>query len=272
MGINDTRELSNEKLQELAPSIFAGQPYHKQSDRYAFVPTSDIINEMRKNGFVPVSACQSSSRIEGKELFTKHMVRFRQMNPNVTQVGEYILEAVLVNSHDGTSQYDLSCGVFRVKCLNGLVVAEATCQPVKIRHTGNILDRVVEETQHLMANAPQVAETINQWRAIKLTDAQALELAVEAHSNRFEDSPLAARVQAQDLLRVRRYDDYGMDLWTVLNRIQENVIKGGVRGIRLSSADRRVRTREVKSIDNIINLNQQMWASAERMAASVSVR
>jgi len=264
--INPQQELSNERIQQLAPSVFAGQPYHKQSDRYAFVPTSDIIDEMRKNGFVPVSACQSASRVEGKELFTKHMIRFRQMNLNVTQVGEYILEAVLVNSHDGTSQYDLSCGVFRVKCLNGLVVAEATCQPVKIRHTGNILDRVVEETQHLMANAPKVADTINQWRSIQLTDAQALELAVEAHGNRFDES-MAKRITPQQLLSVRRYDDNGKDLWTVLNRIQENVIKGGLRGQRESSADRRMRTRGVKSIDNLISLNQEMWASAERMAA-----
>jgi len=269
MGINDTRELSNEQIQRVAPSVFAGQPYHKQSDRYAFVPTSDIINEMRKNGFVPVSACQSASRIEGKELFTKHMIRFRQMNLNVTQVGEFILEAVLVNSHDGTSAYDLSCGVFRVRCLNGLVVAEATCQPVKIRHTGNILDRVVEETQHLMANAPKVADTINQWRSIQLTNAQALELAVEAHGNRFDASNMAKRVTPEQLLNVRRSDDNGKDLWTVLNRIQENVIKGGLRATRETSYERRARTRGVKSIDNLISLNQEMWASAERMAAQV---
>lgn len=262
-----TRELTNDELQARAPSIFAGQPYSGQSSRYTFIPTSTIIDEMRKNGFVPVSAQQSSSRIAGKELFTKHLIRFRQMNLNVTAVGEYIMEVVMSNSHDGTSKYDLSCGVFRVKCLNGLVVAEATCQSTSIRHTGNILDRVIEETNNIMGQAPHIAEVIGKWQGIQLTDAQALEMAVEAHAARFEDSPLANRVLAADLLRSRRFDDNKQDLWTVLNRIQENVIRGGVRGQRLTSNERRIRTREVKSIDNVVNLNQVIWASAERMAA-----
>jgi hypothetical protein len=263
-----TRELTNEELQQRAPSIFAGQPYSGQSSRYTFIPTSDIIDEMRKNGFVPVSAQQSSSRIVGKELFTKHLIRFRQMNLNVTSVGEYILEAVMSNAHDGTSTYDLSCGVFRVRCLNGLIVAEATCKSVKIRHTGNILDRVIEETNNIMGQAPKIAETIGKWQGIQLTDAQALQMAVEAHAARFEDSPLAERVTPASLLAARRYDDNKQDLWTVLNRIQENVIRGGVRGERLTSNERRIRTREVKSIDNLVNLNQVIWASAERMAAA----
>jgi hypothetical protein len=37
----------------------------------------------------------------------------------------------------------------------------------------------------------------------------------------------ADRNTVEDLLKVNRFDDYAPDAWTVFNRIQENVIRGG---------------------------------------------
>src|SRR6266571_3526054 len=71
--------LSNDELIRLAPSIFATQPYEKMSARYTFIPTIQIVDKMRAEGFLPVAATQSRTRIAGKRDFTRHMIRFRDV-------------------------------------------------------------------------------------------------------------------------------------------------------------------------------------------------
>lgn len=258
-------QLSNEEIQRVAPSAFAGQAYSKTSDRYAFVPTSSVIDAMRSAGFMPVKAQQSRTRIEEKRNFTKHMIRFRPENVAMSTVGDSSLEIVLVNSHDGTSRYELSAGVFRLVCTNGMLVSDGLIGSVKIKHMGDVIERVIESSNKLLADAPKVAETIGKWRTIDLNFQEQLALAEAAHTVRFdEDSTLAAAIQPESLLASRRYADNGTDLWSTMNRIQENVIKGNVRG--RTAGFRRVKSRAVNGIDADVRLNKAIWTLAAKVA------
>jgi hypothetical protein len=58
-------------------------------------------------------------------------------------------------------------------------------------------------------------------------------------------------------------------LWHTLNRVQENVIAGGLSAIERDAEGRRIRrvtTRQVKGIDADVRLNRSLWQLAERMA------
>src|SRR4030067_153211 len=134
--------LSNDAIRKAAPSVFATEPWDQVSERYVFIPTIEVVNQLRANGFQPVRASQSKSRIEGKGEFTKHMLRFRREHDILTQLGDELPEIVLVNSHDRTSSYQLSAGVFRLACLNGMVVKSADFGSIKVQHSGNIVDNV----------------------------------------------------------------------------------------------------------------------------------
>jgi Domain of unknown function (DUF932) len=266
------RPLSNEELREIVPSAFATEPWQGQSSRYAFVPTSRVIEGMREAGFLPYSAIQSSTRVPGKADFTKHLIRFRPENITLANLGDTAVETILTNSHDGTSQYEVGLGAFRLACLNGLLVAETLAEIFKVRHTGNIIHDVIEATQNIIERAPVVAEAIQRWKTIDLKPTEARVLAEEAHSLRFDaNSP----VTPDNLLKERRSADSGTDLWTVFNRIQENTVSGGVRTYipthyneetgRMVSG-RRVRTREIKGIAENSKLNRALWSLAEKMA------
>ena len=74
---NSQSPLTTEQLQHYVPSAFAVTPYHKMSDRYGFIPTSEVIEGMRSAGFLPFAASQSRTSIEDKRGFTKHVIRFR---------------------------------------------------------------------------------------------------------------------------------------------------------------------------------------------------
>ncbi len=269
---NRTNEpLSNEQIQKIAPSVFAGQPHLSRSDRYAFVPTVEVIDGMRDAGFFPVSVSQSLSRIAGKELFTKHSLRFRSQDQQLTQVGDTAVEAVLVNSHDGTSCYEISLGAFRLACLNGMMVSEGLAESIKVRHSGNIIQRIVESTTKLIQMAPVVVDAIKTWKQILLSPAEQNVLAESALALRFED---VAPITADKLLITHRTADASSDLWSVFNRVQENAVRGGLRYIAPASTDgegnyiasRRNRTREVKGIDQNTRLNRELWALAQKMA------
>jgi hypothetical protein len=266
------RPLTNEELNHLAPSAFATQPWYAQSSRYAFVPTSNVIEGMRSAGFLPYNALQSRTKIAGKEFFTKHVIRFRPEDVTLAQVGDTTVEAVLINSHDGTSRYELSLGAFRLACLNGMMVAEGLTEIVRIRHTGNIIESVIEATQNLLANAPLVTEAIKLWKTIDLHPSEARILAEEAHSLRFDEGAIAPPVEK--LLQPRRQADSGTDLWSTFNRVQENVVEGGLRTYTPSGfnehgyvAARANKTRPVVGIAENTKLNRALWSLAAKMAA-----
>jgi hypothetical protein len=263
---NRINPLTMEEIQQAAPSAFAGQAYHKQSDRYTFIPTSDVIEEMASAGFVPVSAQQSRTKIEGKELFTKHMIRFRSTDQQLNVVGDSLLEAVLINSHDGTSRYKLMGGVFRLACLNGLIVAESMFAAVSIKHTGNVIQEVIQGTQNFFGQAPKVLSAIREWQGIQLRESEQLVLAEAARTIRFADNDgvVSTPVTPEMLLKPRRYDDNGNDLWHTFNRVQENVTKGFRTNQR--SEGRRIGARAIRSIDGDVRLNRALWEMGEKMA------
>ena len=70
------------------------------------------------------------------------------------------------------------------------------------------------------------------------------------------------------LLAPRRQADTNNDLFSVMNRIQENVIRGGIRTWGRhpqTRALRHITTREVKGIDQTVSLNRALWNAAESL-------
>lgn len=144
--------LSLDDIRKVAPSVFAEQPYGKMSDAYRFIPTVEVVNGLIANGFQPVSASQSRTRIEGKEDFTRHVLRFRHQDL-VSKLDSYLVpgthdaitaqnvpevpEIVLLNSHDGSSSYQISLGFFRLVCSNGLMVCSSELDTVRGRLMAN---------------------------------------------------------------------------------------------------------------------------------------
>lgn len=145
--------LTLDQVRNYAPSAFAVSAHESRSSRYTYIPTSEVIAGLMREGFQPFKATQSRSRIEGKTEFTKHMIRFRHVDSiTALKVGDSIPEVVLVNSHDGTSAYKLTAGLFRLVCSNGLMVADSTVGMLSIMHKGNIVNEVIEDLSRLSSN------------------------------------------------------------------------------------------------------------------------
>ena len=263
---NQRAPLTLDQIRQAAPSAFAVEPYHTMSSRYAYIPTSQVIEGMMTAGFQPFAASQSRTSIEDKREHTKHMIRFRAPNASLA-LNEVHPEIVMVNSHDGTSAYKLMAGLFRLVCSNGMIVADSLVSSLNVRHSGNIIAEVATGSVELVEHMPAAIDAIARWKEIQLAAAEQEFFAEAAHSVRFADTEgkITTPIQPRQLLAPRRYDDKGQDLWSVFNRVQENVIKGGLSAYK-PGATTRTSTRGVKGIDQDVKLNRALWTLGERMA------
>jgi len=254
-GIGFASALTDDQLRKAVPAAFAEDAHDSRSARYTYIPTISLIDGMRKAGFLPVKAQQSGTRDESRGGHAKHLIRFRREDQLAATEAR---EVILMNSHDGSSAYKLSAGMFRLVCSNGLTVGrEDTVQ--KFRHSGNVIGDVIDGACRIIDDFDRVEEDVDLMKSISLPEPLQIAFANAAIEARFdgEDKP----VRADQVLRQRRAADEGSDAWTVFNRIQENIIKGGLYGAKRDEYGRMQRrtTRAVKGIDQSDVLNRALW-------------
>lgn len=251
--------LSDDQIRAVAPSIFAENPHESRSERYSYIPTASVLAELRTEGFQPFMVCQTRVRHEDRREFTKHMIRLRhasQINGNEAN------EIILLNSHDGTSSYQMVAGMFRFVCHNGLVCGN-TLADVRVHHKGNVAEHVIEGAYEVLHGFEQVQESRDAMRLITLDEGEQEVLARSALALKYDAPDKVTPVTEAQVLMPRRFDDRGRDLWSTFNRIQENLVKGGLNG--RNAHGRRQRTRPVQGIDQNLRLNRALWMLAEGM-------
>jgi hypothetical protein len=253
---------SLDQLREIAPSVFATEPADKVSSRYGFVPTVDVVEELSNRGLVPVFAGQTLSRDQGNRYFAKHLLRFRpQYAPTVA--GQSVPEVVLMNSHDGSSGFKLWLGLFRMVCCNGLIISDGIMGQVSVAHRSNAAQIVGDQSIGFMGQLDHIENRVQRFMDRVLTPLEQNQLAETAAQIRWgNDRP--AGLDHTDLLIGRRFEDAGNSLWNTLNRIQENVIKGGV---NLNRKNRRSSTRLLRSVSDDARVNSQLWEAADALVA-----
>ncbi|EAM2172977.1 DUF945 domain-containing protein [Salmonella enterica] len=258
-SIRQKRALTNEELQRIVPSAFSAEKHDSRSERYTYIPTIEILDRLREEGFQPFYAKQSRTRDIEKREFTKHLLRLRRHDQ--IQGGNEIPEIILLNSHDGSSSYKMIPGMFRQVCSNGLV-AWKDFGEISVPHKGDIVGQVIDGAFEVLRTFERVEQNIDLMRGIEMSHSEQLLLGSAALDYRYEGKQ--APITPEQVINPRRWEDNRADLWTTFNRIQENVIKGGISG--RTEKGKRTRTREVTGIDGDIKLNQALWKMAEEFA------
>lgn len=250
--------LSDDQIHRVAPSIFAEAPHESRSKRYAYIPTATVLTELRKEGFQPFMVTQTRTRHEDRRDYTKHMIRLRHAS-QINARGE-ANEIILLNSHDGTSSYQMLAGMFRFVCSNGLVCGD-TVADVRVPHKGDVAGQVIEGAYQVLHGFDRALESRESMQAITLDEGEAEVFARAALSLKYDDPDKPAPITESQILMPRRFDDRRPDLWMTFNRIQENLTKGGLSG--RSANGRRQQTRPVQGIDSEVRLNRALWLLAD---------
>jgi hypothetical protein len=260
--IRRDRPLTHEELMHHVPSIFSETKHESRSDRYSYIPTITLLENLKREGFQPFFACQTRVRDLSKREHTKHMLRLRRAGQIASK---QVPEIILLNSHDGSSSYQMIPGLFRVVCANGLVCGQSFGE-VRVPHKGDVVEKVIEGAYEVLGVFDRVEEKRDAMQSLLLPPPAQHALANAAITYRFgeEHQP----VTVSQVLNPRRYEDRSDDLWTVYQRIQENLIKGGLSG--RNAQGRSSRTRAVNGIDGDVKLNRALWVMAEELQQALS--
>ncbi|EAA8386737.1 DUF945 domain-containing protein [Salmonella enterica] len=260
--IRRDRPLTREELMQYTPSVFGEDKHASRSDRYSYIPTITLLENLRREGFEPFFACQSRVRDPGKREHTRHLLRLRRTG-QIT--GQQVPEIIILNSHDGSSSYQLLPGYFRQVCTNSLVCGQSLGE-IRVPHRGDIVGKVIEGAYDVLGVFDRVEEKREAMQSLLLPPPAQQALAKAALTYRFgeEHQP----VTTAQVLTPRRREDYGQDLWTVWNTLQENLLKGGLPGRTVQG--KRTHTRAVNGIDGDVRLNRALWVMAEQMQQALS--
>ncbi|EBR8575501.1 DUF945 domain-containing protein, partial [Salmonella enterica subsp. enterica serovar Java] len=213
--IRRDRPLTHEELMQYTPSVFGEDKHSSRSDRYSYIPTITLLDNLRREGFEPFFACQSRVRDPGRRDYTKHMLRLRRAG-QIT--GQQVPEIIILNSHSGESSFQLLPGVFRSVCTNSLVCGQSFGE-IRVPHRGDIAEKVIEGAYEVLSVFDRVEEKREAMQSLLLPPPAQHTLAKAALTYRFgeEHQP----VTTAQVLTPRRREDYGQDLWTVWNTLQE---------------------------------------------------
>ena len=257
------KPLTNEQLKVKAPSLFQDQPYHEVSQKYHFIATIEIIEQLRAESWYPVTVNEAGVRDLEKDGFQQHYVRFQHFSDLINPTSN-IVELLLFNSHDRSKSFTISAGIYRYVCSNGLVIADNVFDSYKIKHLGDKENDVINAVNKITQIKPKLLEKISKFESITLNQNEKESFLQSAIPLRFGnhlelDNP-------NELLKPLRIEDKRDDLYTVLNILQENFLSSKVSGYN-KETNRRFTSKQITSISKDVEINKGLWNIAERIAS-----
>ena len=257
------KPLTNEQLKVKAPSLFQDQPYHEVSQKYHFIATIEIIEQLRAESWYPVTVNEAGVRDLEKDGFQQHYVRFQHFSDLINPTSN-IVELLLFNSHDRSKSFTISAGIYRYVCSNGLVIADNVFDSYKIKHLGDKENDVINAVNKITQIKPKLLDKISKFESITLNQNEKESFLKSAIPLRFEnhlelDNP-------NELLTPLRTEDKKDDLYTVLNILQENFLSSKVSGYN-KETNRRFTSKQITSISKDVEINKGLWNIAERIAS-----
>jgi hypothetical protein len=245
-----------EQLKSQAPSVFATQASPSVSNQYVFVPTMDILENFQREGWEIASAKQTGRTIHGL-----HEIRLR--NGELPKVGDTLVEAIIRNSHNGMSTLNVSAGLHRLICSNGLTVATSSVESFKVKHQRFELDDVKRLTESFASKLPKIEVSVNRMMEKELSTDEKIDFLRKSSEVRFGQNKVLTDLEMVGLLAPNRKEDEGDDLWRVLNVVQEKFVRGGVE--MTSPKGRRTKLRGLQNIMALNKVNTKLWELAEEM-------
>jgi hypothetical protein len=213
-----------------------------------YIPTLDVVTKLQHEGW------QLKGVDERRGKNRKIVSNYVQMHhpdfaiKNSKGKDEAYTSITISNSCNGIKPLQMSLGMFRQVCTNGLVRFDPHAESENIKHIEinyRNLDRFITSVTN---KTGKLLTEVSEMKHKGLSLEEMRKLAYEAASLRYNDLD---DINIDDLLTVNRVEDENNDLWTVFNRIQENL------------------THDVSNMNEDIRLNQQLYNLVNQYAIAI---
>jgi hypothetical protein len=255
--------ITKEQLKNLAPAVFSDKSVGT-SDKYVFVSTIKLIDDFEKLGWYPVFTQNVKAR-KGTGIYGKHLIRFAHIS-NLNSTEELIPEIVWINSHNRTSKAILGLGMYRSVCGNGLIVSQYEFGSFNKRHMYFTFEELEEAVNQLTSDYTKLLDKIKAYQQVYLTNGQKHNFANTAIQMIYNEN--AHKYEADNFLAPQRLEDESNDIFTIMNIVQEWLLKGGVK--YLTKKGERY-SRVIRSIDRTIFVTTVLWNLMEQFVSDINV-
>ena len=213
-----------------------------------YIPTLDVVTKLQDEGWHITGVNEQRGK---NRKITNNYVQLQHPDfaiKNDKGKNEALASVTITNSCNGGKPLQLDLGVYRQVCSNGLIGFDQAAESETIKH----IQVNYSNLDHFISNIVRKTSTIlNEFEKLKHTDltvADMRKLAYESAKLRYNNLD---DINIDDLLSINRIEDEGNNLWTVFNRIQENL------------------TADISNLTEDIRLNKQLFALADQYALAV---
>jgi len=180
----------------------------------------------------------------------RHMLTFRPFNTDgLAVVGKRIVQAYLVNAHDGTSMLRFNLGTCEYVCSNGAMVQRSGFA-LALRHMGLTLEHIIKSFTAMLENASVMLEQTRILESLPVSQAQALEFAARAIPLRWEEN----KPQPAMLLTSAYAQQSEQTMYNVYQNVQRNLMYPDF-NIPSSTKSGTRKVTSVRGLDKIVNIN-----------------
>lgn len=247
-----------------APTIGALVPHESRSAKFQHLATSDLFAGLESSGFRLHEIRKARVRDVTRRGFERHAMTFRHVSTEAS-ISTEALTITIGNAHDGTSALWGRLGLYRFICLNGLRSGVDYAE-LKVKHIGaNGIQRVRDGMLTMLGQSARIGGDVETMKLTRMNSDDMEEFATQALALRFDpEAERQAPISPLKLLEARRAADTSTDVWTVYNRVQENIVRGGISGHVVGSNGRvrRATLRAVNGIDQNESINSALWDAA----------
>tara|TARA_B110000902_G_scaffold92491_1_gene109791 strand:+ start:1125 stop:2027 length:903 start_codon:yes stop_codon:yes gene_type:complete len=264
--VKNHQPLEDNEIKHLAPVAFKSEMSAQEvsdlglSHHYSFVPTMNVVKDLQTMGWDCVDAKQVNARKKSTQGYQKHMMTFEHQKYKVEGVEEYP-QLLLTNSHDGGNAFQLSAGIFRLICSNGLVIKTEDYGSQRLIHKGYSFEAVQEMVEGFVATIDETMTRITAMKRKELNNEEMIEFAKQAALLRFtsksyNEDNIDKVVYIDELLEATRAEDSGKRLWEVFNRVQERLVGGNYH--YKGTKDKPRKARPIKNFKQNFEVNQKL--------------
>ena len=218
---------SIDKALAFAPTL--SEAFRKTNQRITtkpkYIETIDTIENLMKKGWNIDGVCENRNKSSFK--IDSHFVKMS--HPDLTMKttsgkDEGIANLYIGNSCNGTKAMNIDFGMYRQVCSNGLIRFDGE-QIGSIPHNNKGIERYPIIMNKVNEYAAEAMESFAQFKSKELTTSQIQKLTRDALKLRFVGR---SDINPNQLLTVHRPEDKGDNLWSIYNRIQENLTQPGM--------------------------------------------
>lgn len=191
----------------------------KQKEFY--IPTLDVVNKLQKEGW-EIHGVDEKRGKSRKIDFNYIQMRHPDFSvKNNKGKNEALASLTIENSCSGTKPLKMDLGMYREVCSNGLITFDRMATGNKINHTKSNNEELDKIIYNLTSKSNKVIEEVISMKKKDMSFDQIKKLAYNASKLRFKENEEGFNLN--EILKVNRSEDEGNDVWTVFNRIQENL-------------------------------------------------